>query len=59
MEKKNTWETYSKEQLKELEELSKEYMQILDRGKTERECEDAIFKAAEKECYRDLAELVK
>ncbi len=59
MEKKNTWETYSKEQLKELEELSKEYMQFLDRGKTERECVDAIVNAAEKEGYRDLAELVK
>ncbi len=59
MEKKNTWETYSREQLKELEELSKEYMQFLDRGKTERECVDAIVNAAEKEGYRDLAELVK
>ena len=29
MEKKNTWETYSHKQLKEVEAFAKEYMQFL------------------------------
>ncbi len=59
MEKKNTWETYGKEQLEELEVLAKEYMGFLDEGKTERECVDAVVNAIEKEGYRDLNELIK
>ena len=58
MEKKNTWETYGKEQLEELEVLAKEYMGFLDEGKTERECVDAVVNAIEKEGYRDLNELM-
>ena len=38
MENKNVWETYSVAQLQELEDHAKEYMDFLDRGKTEREC---------------------
>lgn len=59
MEKRNTWETYSEEQLKELEAFSKEYMQFLDAGKTERECVDAVVNAIEKEGYRELQTLMK
>ena len=59
MEKKNTWETYGKEQIEELEVLAKEYMGFLDEGKTERECVDVVVNAIEKEGYRDLNELIK
>ena len=38
MEKKNTWETYSSKQLKELEKINAQYRDFLDNGKTEREC---------------------
>ena len=42
MEKKNTWETYSSKQLKELEKINAQYRDFLDNGKTERECIDTI-----------------
>lgn len=38
MEQKNSWEFYKKEDLTELEKLSKSYQQFLNQGKTEREC---------------------
>ena len=54
MEKKNTWDTYSDKQLKELEKFSKEYMEFLDKGKTERECIDEIVNKIEAEGYMEL-----
>lgn len=54
MEKKNTWETYDEKQLKELEKLSKEYMEFLDNGKTERECIDTIVNTIEAAGYVEL-----
>lgn len=59
MEKKNTWETYSHKQLKEVDAFAKEYMQFLDNGKTERECVDVIVNAIEKEGYQELQEIIK
>lgn len=59
MEKKNTWETYSNKQLKEVEAFAKEYMQFLDEGKTERECVDTIVNTIEKDGYRELQEIIK
>lgn len=59
MEKKNTWETYSHKQLKEVDAFAKEYMDFLDRGKTERECVDNIVNTIEKEGYRELQEIIK
>ena len=53
MEKKNTWETYNKTQLKEVDVFAKEYMQFLDAGKTERECVDTIVNTIEKAGYRE------
>ncbi|MBS7341087.1 MAG: aminopeptidase [Lachnospiraceae bacterium] len=54
MEKKNTWETYSSKQLKEVDAFADEYRKFLDEGKTERECVDCIVNAAEKAGYREL-----
>lgn len=59
MEKKNTWETYSNKQLKELEAFADEYRSFLDEGKTERECVDLIVNMAEKAGYQELQELMK
>ena len=47
MEKKNVWETYDENQLQELEQHAKEYMDFLDNGKTERECIDLIVNKIE------------
>lgn len=59
MENKNIWGTYSAEQLIELEEHAKEYMDFLDNGKTERECIDTIVNMIEKEGYQELQSLIK
>lgn len=54
MEKQNVWETYDADRLKELEHFTKEYMQFLDEGKTERECIDYIVNRIETEGYQEL-----
>lgn len=59
MEKKNVWETYNEKQLQELEDHAKEYMEFLDKGKTERECVDVIVNKIEEEGYRELQALIK
>ena len=59
MEKKNVWETYNDSQLEELECFTKEYMQFLDEGKTERECIDVIVNKIEAAGYQELAALQK
>ena len=59
MEKKNVWETYNEVQLQELEDHAREYMDFLNRGKTERECVDVIVNKIEGEGYRELQTLIK
>ena len=59
MEKKNTWETYSNKQLKEVDAFADEYRSFLDEGKTERECVDLIVNMAEKAGYSELQEVMK
>lgn len=59
MENKNTWETYDAKQMKELEVFSKEYMEFLDNGKTERECIDTIVNRIEASGYKELDALLK
>lgn len=59
MEKKNIWENYSPEQLKELEELNQSYRAFLDSAKTERECVDAIVNIVEAQGYRELEGLIR
>ncbi len=54
MEHKNTWETYSAKQLKEVDAFAREYMDFLDNGKTERECIDQIVNKIEQAGYREL-----
>ena len=59
MNRKNIWETFDAEQLKELEKHSRDYMNFLDHGKTERECVDTIVNTIEKEGYQELQTLIK
>lgn len=54
MEKKNTWETYTKDQLEELEALNGKYREFLDNSKTERECIDTIVNTIEEAGYQEL-----
>lgn len=56
MEKKNVWKTCSSEKAEAVQGLAKEYMNFLDRGKTERECVKAAVKELEAAGYRDLKE---
>lgn len=59
MEKKNTWETYDGQQLKELEALCRGYRDFLDNGKTERECIDTIVNTVEAAGYKELDTFMK
>ena len=59
MEKKNVWNSYSEEQLKEVEAFAREYMDFLDAGKTERECVDTLVNLIEKEGYVALNALLE
>lgn len=58
MDKKNTWETYSAKQLKEVDAFAREYMDFLDNGKTERECIDQIVNMIEQTGYRELEKVM-
>ena len=55
---KNAWTTYGAEDLRKLEDLSADYIDFLNNGKTERECAGLIVEMAEKHGYRDLAEVI-
>ena len=59
MERKNTWETYDKKQLKALEKLNADYREFLDNGKTERECIDVIVNTIEAAGYKELESLIE
>ena len=54
----NAWTTYSKKDLKALEKLSKDYIDFLSEGKTERECVELLVAMAEKAGYRDLNKVI-
>lgn len=59
MERKNLWNIYSEEQLKELEKVNSRYCTCLDAGKTERECVRTTIKMAKEAGYRDMKDLIK
>lgn len=58
MERENVWKAYTKKELKELNQLNKEYRRFLDEGKTERECVALAVRMAEEAGYENLADLV-
>ena len=57
MERRNAWKTYTKEQLKELDQINDRYKVCLDEGKTERECIRLTVKEIEKQGYRNLNDI--
>lgn len=59
MERKNAWEEYSEEELRELEILCRGYREFLDAGKTERECVTKIVSMAEEAGYKNLDQIRK
>ena len=58
MERKNLWETYTEEQIKDLEVLCESYKNYLDTGKTERECIREAVKQAKEVGYKDLNDVI-
>ena len=54
----NAWTTYSADDLKELEDLSADYIAFLNSAKTERECTERIIAMARDHGYRDLADVI-
>lgn len=59
MERPNAWKSYGEKQLQELEALSAEYRQFLDKGKTERECAVLTVEMAEAAGYKNLDDVIK
>lgn len=58
MERKYAWHEYSEADLKAVEQLSKDYMNFLDIGKTERECIDETIRQAEAKGYKNLKDVL-
>jgi len=59
VERANAWKSYNTKQLRELENLSKDYRDFLDCGKTERECVKKSIAIAEEAGYKNLATFMK
>ena len=58
MERKNIWLKYDRKEEEALENLSKEYMSYLDRGKTEREVVKVSEEMAREKGYKSLSEVL-
>lgn len=58
MNTKNVWEKYSASELKKVDALAKEYIDFLNKGKTERECVDNIVNIIEEEGYVELSKVI-
>lgn len=58
MERKSLWETYTEEQLQQLDVFCDSYKRYLDIGKTERECIREAVRMAKDDGYCDLKEVI-
>lgn len=58
MEKEVLWNSYSPDQQKEMEQVSRRYMACLDEGKTERESARLTIRMAEEAGYKNLKERI-
>ena len=56
--KTNIWNTYSSDQLAELNEINEKYKSCLNAGKTERECVELSIRMAEAAGYRSIEEVL-
>ncbi|MDR2730873.1 MAG: aminopeptidase [Treponema sp.] len=54
---KNVWEDVDAETDKEIEKLARSYMEFLDRGKTERECAEAVCEFLDKNGFVNIETL--
>lgn len=59
MERENCWNSYSENELEELEKLNDDYRVFLDKGKTERECVKETIRQAKEAGYKDLQNIIK
>ncbi len=59
METKNVWEKYTLAECKKVDNFAKEYMEFLDKGKTERECVDTVVNMIEAEGFIELSKAIK
>nr|WP_317360131.1 aminopeptidase [uncultured Tyzzerella sp.] len=59
MKRENLWKVYNQNQLEELEKINYKYRQMLDLGKTERECVELTIDLAKKAGYKDLKDIIK
>lgn len=59
MERENCWNSYSENELEELEKLNDDYRAFLDNGKTERECVKETIRQAKEAGYKDLQNIIK
>ena len=58
MDRKNAWNTYTSEQLAELNSINEKYKSCLNAGKTERECVELSISMAEEAGYRNLKDIM-
>ena len=58
MDRKNAWNTYTNEQLAELDNINEKYKFCLNVGKTERECVEIAVSMAEEAGYRNLKDVM-
>ena len=58
MKRPNAWNKYSDKDLKAVEALSKDYIDFLNNGKTERECTELLINMAEAHGYKDLDAII-
>ena len=56
MERKNAWNTYDENAMKELEQVTEQYRRFISEGKTERECAQLTVEMAKEHGYISLEE---
>ena len=59
MERELAWKKYKSKQIKEMENLCKDYREFLDNGKTERECIAQTVKIIKKAGYKNLEDIIE
>ena len=58
MKRRNAWNDYTEKEIRELDELSRQYRDFLNKGKTERECVIQAADMAEQKGYRNLRDVI-
>ena len=58
MEKINAWDTYSDQEMNNLKDINTQYLELLNRAKTERRCVEETIRLAEQHGYKNLDMLI-